>query len=213
MQGLTDDDKRAKRSELESSVRELLQSGDSRAACARAVEGFAPEIYGFMLTISRGDDLAQEAFSRFCEDVVRGLSQFRWNSSLRTWLYTLARHACHRARRNVVRGRLQLNDPSFAQLEQQIRSQTAPFLRTEAKDAIRDLRDQLTDDERELLVLRVDRDLSWLEIAQICIDGDVNDSRLIAREAAACRKRFERAKQRLRELAVSRGLVPNKSSQ
>jgi RNA polymerase sigma-70 factor (ECF subfamily) len=210
MQGLSEDDKRAKRSELESSVRELLQSGDVRAACARAVEGFGPEIYGFMLTMSRGEDLAQEAFSRFCEDALRGLGEFKWNSSLRTWLYTLARHACHRARRAVARGRLQLNDPSFAQLEAQIRSQTAPFLRTEAKDAIRDLRAELTDDERELLVLRVDRDLSWLEIAQVYLDADVADKQRVAREAAACRKRFERAKQRLRELAVRHGLVPDK---
>jgi RNA polymerase sigma-70 factor, ECF subfamily len=210
--GPSDDDKRAKRSELEASVRETLNRQDERAACALAIEGFGPEIYGFMLTMSRTDDLAQESFSRFCEDVVRGIRDFKWNSSLRTWLYTLARHACHRTRRNVVRGRLQLNDPSFAQLEAQVRSQTAPFLRTEAKDAIRDLRAELTDDERELLVLRVDRDLSWVEIAQVYLDADVADGQRVAREAAACRKRFERAKQRLRELAVRRGLMPDKSS-
>lgn len=209
---MTDEEvKRQKRLELESAVRQAVQAGDIRTACARAVESFGPEIYGFMLTMSRGDDLAQDAFSRFCEDVVRGLADFKWNSSLRTWLYTLARHACHRARRSVVRSRLHLNDPSYEQLEAQIRSQTAPFLRTEAKDAIRDLRDELTDEERELLVLRIDRNMSWSEIAQVYLDADVADAQRVSREAAACRKRFERAKERLRELATKRGLMGDKS--
>lgn len=199
--------KREKRNELEARVRSTLETGDGRTACAQAIEGFGPEVYGFMLTMTSNDDLAQEAFSRFCEDVVRGLAEFKWNSSLRTWLYTLARHACHRARRSKIRNRLQLNDPSFEQLEAQVRSQTAPFLRTEAKDAIRDLRAQLTEEERELIVLRIDRNLSWLEIAQVFLGGDIADNQRVAREAAACRKRFERAKERLRELAVRHGLM------
>jgi RNA polymerase sigma-70 factor (ECF subfamily) len=159
----------------------------------------------------RNDDLAQESFSRFCEDVIRGLADFHWKSSLRTWLYALARNACYRTRRNVTRARLQLSDPSFAELEAQVRTRTAAFLRTENKDAIQDLRDELSEEDKELLVLRVDRDLSWQEIAQVFL-ADSADQELITREAAACRKRFERAKQRLRQLAVKRGLVSDKTS-
>lgn len=194
------------RARAEARVRALLSEGDPRGACTVAIESFGPEIYGFLLSVLRSEDLAQEAFSNFTEAVLRGLPQFRWQSSLRNWLYALGRHAGARARRTRARSRLQLSDPSFAELEAQIRSQTAPHLRTETRDAVRALRDRLSAEEQDLLVLRVDRCMSWTDIAEVSLGSEVSDE-AIRREATAWRKRFERLKNKLQQLAVTQGLV------
>jgi DNA-directed RNA polymerase specialized sigma24 family protein len=58
------------------------------------------------------------------------------------------------------------------------------------------LRAELTDDEQELLTLRIDRELEWEEIAAI-LDAT----------SSALRKRFERLIPRLEQMARERGLL------
>lgn len=198
-------------SESEVAIIALLQAGDRRAAVEATLKQLGPEVHGFILAMVRDPDLAQEAFSIFCEDVWRGLPDFRWNSSLRTWLYAVARNASHRARRNKARARLLLDDAEFTSLEAELRSQTATYLRTDVKDAVRDLREQLTEDEQELLILRVDRDMSWAEIAQVRLAPESVDEAQLQREASTCRKRFERTRQRLKKLALAQGLIKPKN--
>jgi RNA polymerase sigma-70 factor (ECF subfamily) len=64
------------------------------------------------------------------------------------------------------------------------------------------LREQLDPEEHELLLLRLDRGLAWKDIARILGGDDDVDAR-----ASALRKRFERAKQRLKKLAIEHGLI------
>jgi RNA polymerase sigma-70 factor (ECF subfamily) len=67
------------------------------------------------------------------------------------------------------------------------------------------LHEQFAPEEHEILLLRLDRGMAWKDIARILGGDDVVDSR-----AAALRKlckRFERANQRLKKLAIERGLI------
>jgi RNA polymerase sigma-70 factor (ECF subfamily) len=64
------------------------------------------------------------------------------------------------------------------------------------------LRAQLDPDDHELLLLRLDRQMSWKDIARIRGAGDD-----VTAMAAALRKQFERAKERLRTLALDSGLL------
>ncbi len=91
-----------------------------------------------------------------------------------------------------------------------MRTQTKAFLRTENKTRLQELRDSLPEEDRMLLVLRVDRGLAWNDLARILSEGDdgaetaglpgLSDPS-IAREAARLRKRFQLVKDRLREMA------------
>ena len=54
------------------------------------------------------------------------------------------------------------------------------------------------------LVLRVDRGLPWADIAQVMLGEDAGADEL-TRCSAQLRKRFERLKIRLREVAIARG--------
>ena len=68
------------------------------------------------------------------------------------------------------------------------------------------LRDHLPTDDQTLLILRVDRDLSWNEVALVMTyDGEAPTDDRVKRESARLRKRFELVKDRLRTLAEEEG--------
>lgn len=196
------------RSVREAQVRDLVAAGDLPRAATVAIELYGGEIASFLHAIARDDDLAAEAYATTCEDLWKGLPGFRWGASLRTWLYALARNALYRLRRAPRRRErghvpLDLAKDVFDRAEQ-IRSATVEFLRTEFKDEVRRLRDALDPDDHELLILRIDRKMSWREVAQ-AMPGDADEP--VDRRAAVLRKRFERAKTLLRSLAAERGLL------
>src|SRR5678809_1287830 len=127
----------------------------------------------------------------------RAIDAFGWRCSLRTWLYTLARHAAVRferapanqdARHRPLSG---VSEPVAAE-----RSRTRPYLRTEVKDRFAAIRSSLSADEQTLLVLRIDRDLGWEEVARILHDGDEPDQEALRRQAANLRQRFRQLKER-----------------
>lgn len=194
------------RADVEARARALADAGDHAAMVTLALESYGPEVLGYLVAAARSDADADEAFAMFSEDLWRGAPGFRWDASLRTWLYTLARHALGRLLRDPHRRperRVPLSrSPEVAALSARIRSATLPHLMTERKQEVARLRAALDPDEQTLFVLRLDRRMSWDEIARIMAEpGDGPES---ARAAARLRKRFERAKQRLRAL-IDRG--------
>jgi len=96
----------------------------------------------------------------------------------------------------------------LSEIIDEVRTQTAEYLRDEAKDRLRVLRDNLTPDEQAILTLRLDRGLCWAEIAEIMSDSAADDEKERKRSEAGVRKQFERLKDRLRELAKREGLLP-----
>ncbi|HVV84902.1 MAG TPA: sigma-70 family RNA polymerase sigma factor [Kofleriaceae bacterium] len=198
------------RAKAESDIRAQVSAGRGDDATTSTLELYGAEVYGFLHALARDEDLASEAFSRWSEDVWRGLSSFRWDASLRTWVYALARNALHRIRRDPRRKaerNLPLSEHSaVARMVDRVRTQTVPFLRSEVKDELRALRDALDPDDHALLVLRLDRKMAWKDIARALAEPTDSDTDL-ERRAAALRKRFERAKDQLRALATARGLL------
>jgi RNA polymerase sigma-70 factor, ECF subfamily len=194
--------------DAEAAIRAYVEAGDIDAAATRALERYGPELYGFLRALARDDDLAAEAFAAASEQLWRNLPKFRFEASVRTWAYQIARHALHHARMDPRR-RIDRNLPlSVAtSMEEVRRSATAPYRRTEVKDALRVLRESLDPLDHEILILRLDRQMSWKDIARaLAADDDVPAT--LDQRAAALRKRFERAKTQLRELAVAQGLIP-----
>jgi RNA polymerase sigma-70 factor (ECF subfamily) len=85
-------------------------------------------------------------------------------------------------------------------LAEEVRTRSAVRLERQST-ALTALRDALDLDEQTLLTLRLDERLAWDEIAQIMSsDGEPVD-------AATMRKRFERLKAKLGELARRQGLI------
>lgn len=200
------------RAAAEAEVRTLIERGDTNAATTHTLELYGEEIGGYLAAFMRNEGHAGDVFSQWCEDVWRGLPAFRWTSTLRTWSYTLARNAAHRFRRspaNRTSNNLPLDVSSrVTKLVQGVRDSTALYLKTQVKDRMRALREELTEEDQTLLILRVDRRLDWTEVATVMLEAADPDPAEVKRKAAALRKRFERVKKRLRELAEAEGLLP-----
>ena len=193
---------------IEDSIRDAHERGDMDGAARAALELYQVEIYSFLCARMRSESDAHEVFSQMSEDLWRGIAGFGWRCSFRTWLYTLARHAALRFERSPAnqggrrRALSAVNDPVAVE-----RSRTRPYLRTDIKDRFAALRSSLTPDEQSLLVLRVDRGLSWDEVSRILHDGDDPDDEALRKHTVNLRQRFRQLKNRLRERAKAEGLL------
>ena len=187
---------------LDAEVARLRAAGDAEGAATLAIRTLGPEVLGYLTALLHDPGEAGEVFSQFAEDLWRGLPSFRAESSIRTWSYRLARHAALRHRRDPFRRRGERFETTQASvLAGSIVATTAVRLEGRAGQLQR-LRARLEEDEQTLLILRVDRELSWAEVAEVLTGEDG-----VRPAEAMLRKRFERLKQKLAEAAREEGLL------
>jgi RNA polymerase sigma-70 factor (ECF subfamily) len=198
------------RAAIEALIRAAWDANDHEGAAALTIEHYGPELLGFLINLTRDAPVASELFGQFSEDFWRTWQRFEWRCSVRTWAYTLARRT---ATRHLARERRheQHAAPLGSQLSlavERVRTATMAYQRTDVKDRFQELRAQLPEEDQALLILRVDRDLSWLELAEIMLGSESEpNSEQLKTEAARLRKRFQLAKARLRELVEEAGLL------
>lgn len=206
----------ARRKELEQRIESLHRSGRIEEAAEDALRGYGPGILGYLIVLCRDRESAYEVFCRFSEDIWCGFPGFRWESSFKTWAYTLAYRAAMRFLRSPQRRRernVPLSNARLSQVQQEIRSTTAEYLKSDVKAGFARLRKELSHEEQTLLTLRVDRGLSWEEIAAVMSPLDSGlDAMLAKKEAARLRQQYRRLKSRLRRLAIEEGIVPDEKS-
>jgi RNA polymerase sigma-70 factor (ECF subfamily) len=197
----------------EAPLQVLCDAQQYDAAATQIIQRYGRELLEYLVAIARSEADGADAFSQFTLDLWKGLPRFRWQASARTWCYTLARHALARVRRDPARrpGRaIALTDaPEVAKAADQIRTSTINYLRTEVKDKVAALRDELSPEDQAILILRIDRKLEWRDVARALADeedGELADAE-ITKRSAALRKRFERIKNDLKRL-VERGPAP-----
>jgi RNA polymerase sigma-70 factor (ECF subfamily) len=197
----------------EQDVRARCQAGDAGGAVELALRLYGTEVQRLLMTIVQREEVARDAYGRFCEDLWQGLSGFRWESSLRTWVYSVARNAAFREQRGPARRLARMGDNTIDQLRgPEPRSMTQPWLRTEVKSGFARLRERLETDERMILLLRVDQQMSWEDVARILDPEEAGSGpEGLKRKSAAVRKQFQRIKERLREMAEQEGLIEDPS--
>jgi RNA polymerase sigma-70 factor (ECF subfamily) len=201
----------------EARIRARLSAGDVDGAATDAIQLYGGEIFGLLLTLHHGDEVAAgEVFSIFCEQLWRGLRGFAWASALRTWAYMVARHASsahRRAARRLAKRAVPLSEcAGVAEAEARVRTETLSLLRTERRNEIALLRQELPEEDQVLLILRVDRNLPWLDLARIFLGDEAATPEALQRESARLRKRFQLIKRRLLELGRERGMIPTRET-
>lgn len=183
--------------ELDEQIRVLLAARKIAEATTLALRELGPEILGFLSGVL-GDADGDEVFSAFSERLWRSLEGFEGRCKLRTWTYVLARHEISRFRRGArrhVEGRVPI---SGLQEVLEVVRKTRSTLVADRRRTLTRLRNDLPIEDRTLLILRVDRDLSFDDIALAFAEnpeafGDEDRKR----ESARLRKRFQLVKQRL----------------
>lgn len=187
--------------ETEPRVRALLAADDARDAAVVAIRAYTPEVLRFLRALLRDEADAADAHAEWAEDVWTGLASWRRESSLRTWILRVARNAALKLKDEAWRRRgRRLQTGEASALADDLR--TRSFVRVERQRAALDrLREALTTEDQLLLVLRLDQELSWKEIAEVlAADGEAVDPNTVT-------QRFARLKERLGRMARERGLI------
>jgi RNA polymerase sigma-70 factor (ECF subfamily) len=197
------------RRHTEARIRDACERGEHATAATLAVRGYGQELLGFLFALLRDAEHASEVFAMASEDMWRGLPSFRWQCSFRTWCYALARNAAARfVQRDLRKQHRQRPLSDVAELAEEVRSTTAAYLKSNTRSQFAALRDALSTEENLLLILRLERELSWIDIVRVCDPaGSERSDEELKDEAARLRKRFQRLRQRLREQARSVGLL------
>jgi len=193
-------------------VREACDARDYDRAASVAIGRYGGELLAFVSARLRSVADGEDVFAAFAEKLWLGLPQFEWRCSLRSWCYRLARNTANDFL-SLAHHRRELNlapeaHARLSQLVDHVRTNTRAYLKTAVKDRMQELRETLPPDDQMLLILRVDRGMAWRDLAVALSDGvaTVSDAEL-DKEAARLRKRFERVKDQLRELARADGLL------
>lgn len=179
------------RSELDLQCQRLVADRRHREACNLIAVTLGPELRGYcrgvMACENAGDDLYQDVL----EGVWTGLPSFLFACSVRTWVYAIAHHmVLGRFRRYSRHKVVRLDTDQAAALPDQ--SLSVQLAQAEQRERVAALRESLSAEEREIIILRTEREMGFREIATV----------LQITESAA-RQRYLRARRRL-ELLLSR---------
>jgi RNA polymerase sigma-70 factor, ECF subfamily len=187
----------------EQKISEVFGDEEFTQAAQIAISAYGAELYGFIKAIHRDEQEAREVLSEVNEELTKGFRTFDGRCSFRTWAYAIARRCSAK--------RLQTRSPDQVATVTPITSAKKNGkvdAEAERKAKIRALRDRLPEEDRALLVLRVDRKLEWNDLAHIYIaslTGPKPPS--LGKVSAVLRKRFDKIKERMRRLAFEEGLL------
>jgi RNA polymerase sigma-70 factor (ECF subfamily) len=190
-------------------ARKLVERGDLRAAATLIINELGGEVFAFLVGALHNEGDADEVFAATSERLWRSLATFEWRSSLRTWMYVIARNEVARfalgaKRRNVGR----VPPAELENVVAAVRTETISALRTAKRDKIRALWGELSVDDRTLLLLRIDSGLDWADIARVFLaNEETSTDEDLTRESARLRKRFQLIKRRLAQRAREEGLL------
>ncbi len=177
----------------ESLLVERARSGN-RDALEMLLERYLPRVlrFGVQLCGDRAD--AEDVLQQTLEHAARGMPHFEARARFSTWLYTIARHECHKLRRRskFAPERLEpLDEGASGGASLALGAGDDPEARADAREMAQLLRDgiaALEPEQREVLVLRDVEGLSANEVSSI-----------VGISVAAVKSRLHRARAALRE--------------
>jgi RNA polymerase sigma-70 factor (ECF subfamily) len=147
---------------------EEAQQGDQTAFGA-LVNLFSRDVYGKAFSILKNhqdaDDVVQETFIR----VYRALPGFRFESSFRTWLITIATRQALNYRERVIKEHESLDGPEGTFEHPALRveeTQISAMLDLEARRLLQEALPRLPRRQKEALTLKLQHDWKYEQIAQ-----------------------------------------------
>lgn len=146
-------------------------------------------LFGFFIAALDERDLAREAYAALRQHVANEIGEFEGLCSLRAWLYGMARRELKDRRARKPRGR---------------GATVSPLMRARTGDlpsAVATIRRTLTEEERELFILRVDRGFDWSELAFTSL-GEHAEPASLAAEARDLQARVDVICARVERLAA-----------
>lgn len=200
------------REALERAIRSHLSRAEHEEAADLTVQGYAAEIYGFLLSFHGDEKAAGAVFASMKERLGRELPTLPAEISCGASAYAIARRAAvshdrERGRLDALGSTLPVGSARRSSVRRDF-GETAKYPSTEQHSRFTALRQSLPREDQELLVLRVDRELTWRELAFVLHEGVEAPSEAdLVRGAARLRERFRRIKAYLLELGLREEVV------
>ncbi len=190
----------------EKSVIQRVLDGDQEAFAA-LVKAYEKPVYNLCLRMTGNahdaQDLSQEAFLK----AWRGLRFYKFESNFSTWLYRLTANVCidflrRQKRRTAVS--LTADDDQELEVPDKAPALEEQLLHKEAREAVARAMDQLEEEFRLVLTLRVLEDMTYEQIAQV-----------MDLKVGTVKSRLARARMKLKEILQQNGNkpLPNTSKQ
>ncbi len=149
-------------------IRRAIARGDLRDALTRIDGRFGAGLYRFVRSLLGADDLSDDVYQSVLIEVYRDLPAFGGRSSLRTWLFSIARHRCLDAlkanRRRAARFESTADAPEVADGRPRVDERMSD---EQVLAALEHCLDQLPPELRMVLLLRFQEGFGYDDIARI----------------------------------------------
>jgi len=181
-----------------------IEAEEFEQAAEVAIAEYGPSIFGMFMGVFHNEATAQDVFQHFSLQLWKSLPSFQGRSRFYTWAFTIARRSMSRwFERRELRVEQRLGTLQEQNLQARwARTATAEWRNTASRERFETMCADLDPEERTLVMLRIDQEMSWKEIALVIADEDEQealDRKELSKRAASLRKRFERIKNTMRK--------------
>lgn len=167
-----------------------LAAGDRERALLILMRSHGEPIYRFCRNMV-GDALADDVHQLTFVHAHQGLPGFRGDSSLRAWLYGIARYRCLDALRQQQR-----RQASALSVVDPVADEHEPDRTLAVRDVLELCLDRLKPKVREAMILRHVQGLSYPEMGEVCGEGPAALQLRVARALPVLRRCIETRSQR-----------------
>jgi DNA-directed RNA polymerase specialized sigma24 family protein len=167
------------------------RAASTAAAAREALDLHGPGLFGFLLGVLEDSEEARIIYADVSQRIGREIGWYQGRCSLRAWVYGLGRREL-RDRRLRIRCTRELCGTYISE-------KPAP---ADLEGAIAAIRVTLSEEDREFLILRVDRGFSWQELAFTSLGVHAPEAALDA-EIRALRGRVAEICERIGRIAAS----------
>ncbi|HEY8422936.1 MAG TPA: sigma-70 family RNA polymerase sigma factor [Thermoclostridium sp.] len=179
---------------------ELSVSGDIEAF-ETLIQSHQKRVYNIALRMTKNHEDAQELAQDAIVRAFTSIGKFRGDSSFSTWLYRITMNVCTdflRKRNKAVvismeQGAVANDSQQSIQIEEEAPGPDELVEKNQLKKMVRDAMDSLSDEHRQVLILRDIMDLSYKEIADTL---NVNEGTI--------KSRINRARSGLKKIIMQR---------
>lgn len=175
----------------DSDVLGLIAAGDTRDALMRLMQRHGKTVYRYCCEQLRDPVLAQDVQQQVFIDAFRDLPKFCGRSTLRTWLFSIARHRVLDAARRRRRSEARVQEREHAELATLGDPRLSPAEALELRQTLEASLAALGDDERITVLLRFQLGFSFQEIAELCGASPGAHHARVARALPQLRQRIQ----------------------
>lgn len=154
-------------------VARFVASGDRDAALRLLMQRYGTAIYRYCREALRDPDLADDVHQRVFIEAHRDLPRFARRSSVRTWLFAIARHRVLDASKSRRRALAHLEDEESADVADPRPSPADRIDDARLREALAACLEELGEHVRTAVLLRYQQGFSFEEMAEIC-DAQAN---------------------------------------